>query len=266
VVLPHVDISTGYVDFDGSVDVQGNVSSGMRVRATGDVLVGGSVGAARITAGGKVLVRGGVIGGGETDASAEERAVILCQGSFQAAFLESAQVESSADILIDDHCMSSILVAGGRVVVGGSGSKSGQIRGGTVSAGALVQAVTFGSPMGVRTIVRVGMHAQLRARLSEVEKDIEANEKRQADLQKAAGGHHDEKAEHELATVVEQLGRLRADAAQIKALADGAKVVVGRHIYSGTEIHIGNRSWTSHDDHPNGVFRLLEGEIVLSAS
>ena len=266
VVLPHVDISTGNVDFDGSVHVQGNVSPGMRIRATGEVLIGGSVGAARITAGGKVVVKGGVIGGGEADASAEDRAVICCHGLFQASFLEYAEIESSSDILIDDHCMYSTLAAGARVVVGGPGSKTGHIRGGTVSAATAVKAVTFGSSLGVKTTVRVGFDAQHRARLLVVEKDIEANEKREADLQKAVAEHHCEKDEQELAKVVEQLGRLHEEATQIKALAEGARVVVDRNICSGTEIHIGSRCWTSHDDHANGVFRLREGEIVFGAS
>jgi hypothetical protein len=78
-----------------------------------------------------------------------------------------------------------------------------------VSAATLVKAVTFGSPVGMKTVVRVG-------------------------------------------------GDAAADA--------GAKVVVDRRIHSGTEIHIGNRCWTSHDDHANGVFRLVEGEIVFGAS
>jgi hypothetical protein len=268
VVLPDVDISTGNVDFDGSVNVQGNVGSGMRIRATGDVFIGGSVGAARITAGGKVVVTGGVIGGGEDDASAEDRAVIRCQGSFQASFLEYAEVESSSEILIDDHCMYSTLAAGPRVVVGGTGSKTGHIRGGTVSAATLVKAVTFGSPVGVKTIVRVGFDAQHRARLLVVEQDIEANEKREADLRNAVASLHSEKDEQALAKVVEQLGRLREEATRIKAYVTlaGARVVVDRHLYSGTDIHIGSRCWTSHDDHAHGVFRLREDEIVCDAS
>jgi uncharacterized protein (DUF342 family) len=268
VALPHVDISTGNVDFDGSVNVEGNVGSGMHIRATGDVFIGGSVGAARITAGGKVVVKGGVIGGGEDDASAEDRAVIRCQGSFQASFLEYAEIESSSEILVDDHSMYSTLAAGAQVIVGRPGSKTGHIRGGTVSAATLVKAVTFGSPVGVKTIVRVGFGEHHRARLIVIEKDIEANEKREADLRKAVAGRHSEKDEQALAKVVEQLGGLREEATQIKAYSTlaGGRVVVDRKIYSGTEIHIGSRGWTSHDDHANGVFRLHEGEIVFSAS
>lgn len=269
VVLPCVDISAGNVDFDGSVNVQGDVSSGMRIRATGDVFIGGSVAAAAITAGGKIVVRGGIVGGGASEASGEDRAMIRCQGSFQARFLEYAHIESSSEILVDDYCMHSTLAAGSRIIVGGSGSKTGHIRGGTVSAATLVKAVTFGSPAGVKTTVRVGFDAQHRARLSVVEKDIEAKAKREAELQRAVAADHHENDEHALATVVEQLGRLREEASQLKAyatLAAGAHVVVDREIHSGTEIHIGSRRWTSHDARPNGVLRLQEGAIVFGAS
>jgi uncharacterized protein (DUF342 family) len=138
-----------------------------------------------------------------------------------------------------------------------------------VSAAALVKAVTFGSRMGVKTTVRVGFDAEHRARLIAVEKDIEANGKREADLQKAVADHHHEKDAQALAKVIEELGRLREDATQIKeylTLAPGARVVVERNIYSGVEIHIGSKYWTAHDDHANGVFRLIEGELVFGAS
>jgi uncharacterized protein (DUF342 family) len=116
-----------------------------------------------------------------------------------------------------------------------------------VSAATLVKAATFGSPLGVRTTVRVGFAAQHRARLIAVDKDIDANEKREADLQTAVADHHGDEDAH---------------AAQVPA----ARVVVDRNVHAGTEIHIDNRCWTSHDDHAHGVFRLREGEIVFGAS
>jgi uncharacterized protein (DUF342 family) len=233
----------------------------MNIHASGDVFIGGSVGAAQITAGGIVVVKGGVIGGGEADTSGEGRAIIRCQGSFQGSFLEYAQIESSSDILVNDHCMYSTLTSGTRVIVGSQGSKTGHIRGGTISAATLVKAVTFGSPMGVKTIVRVGIDAQRKARMIEVEKEIRANEKKEADLKQVMAGRRLDKDKQELAKVTEDLGRLREEVAQFKAIAAAAKVVVERKIHSGTEIHIGSRVWTSHDDHANGAFRLRDGEI-----
>lgn len=268
VVLLGVDSSSGNVDFNGSVIVEGDVSSGMRIQATGDVFIGGGVGAARITAGGKVVIKGGVIGRGEADGSAEDRAVIRCQGLFQARFLQYAQIESSSEVLIEDHCLNSTLAAGPRVVVGGSGSKTGHVRGGTVSAGTLVKAATFGSPQGVKTTVRVGFDAQHRARLATIEKDIEANEKKLADLQNA-GDHSAENDEWALAAVVEELGRLREEATRIKGYTThvaAARVVVDRNVYGGTDVHIGGRHWTCRDDRASGVFRLRDDEITFGAS
>jgi uncharacterized protein (DUF342 family) len=269
VFLPRVDISTGHVDFEGSVDIQGDVSSGMRIRAAGDVVIRGSVGAARITAGGKVLVKGGIVGRGEADGSAKDRAVVQCRGLLQAGFLEYAEIESSSEVLVADHCMHSTVAAGPRVVVGLPGSKTGHVRGGTMSAGTLVRAVTFGSSVGVKTVVRVGLGAHHLARLTVLEKEIDANTTSEADLQKAVANQPDEKNELVLAKVAEQLDRLRQEYAVIKgysAQGVGARVVADRKFYSGTDIHVGPARLTLHDDHGGGVFRLNEEDVVFSAS
>lgn len=268
VAFPHVDTSTGHIDYDGSVMVHGDVRSGMRIRASRDVVIGGSVGAAQITAGGKIVVKGGVIGGGDADGSGQGHAVITCKGPFQAGFLEYATVESAAEILVGDHAMHSTLNAGSRVVIGGPGARTGQVRGGTVSASGIVKAVTFGSPMGVKTVVRVGVEAPHRARLKVVEQEITAAEKKEADLQKAVAGRHLPKEEQALAAVSEQLITLREEATRLKTcltLAARARVIVEHKIHSGTEIHIGALTWPSRDDHASGVFRVQDGEIVFGA-
>ena len=67
--LKNVDFSTGNVKFEGSVRVLEDVAVGMKIKATGDVIVGGMVDAAEIEAGGDVTVARGVIGHGELGAS-----------------------------------------------------------------------------------------------------------------------------------------------------------------------------------------------------
>lgn len=164
--------------------------------------------------------------------------------------------------------MHSTVAAGRRLVVGGPGSKTGHIRGGTVSAGMLVKAVTFGSPQGVKTMVRVGFDARFRARLSVIEKEIEASQKKELELQTTVAGRHDPKAQEALATVSEQLDRLREEAAQIRDYAkdaERARVVADRSMYSGTEVLIQSRRWTTNDDRGSGVVRLQEGQIGFGA-
>jgi uncharacterized protein (DUF342 family) len=60
--LPLVDLSTGNMNFDGTINIKGDVKNGMKIHATGDVFVGGTLEAAEIIAGGNVVIKGGVIG------------------------------------------------------------------------------------------------------------------------------------------------------------------------------------------------------------
>ena len=90
--LPRVDMSTGNIDFDGSVTVLGDVLARMKIHATGDVLVRGTVSAADIEAGGQVVVQGGLMGAHHADddedhASSREGG-IRCAGPFHARFVE----------------------------------------------------------------------------------------------------------------------------------------------------------------------------------
>jgi uncharacterized protein (DUF342 family) len=246
--LPCVDMSTGNIDFDGSVTVLGDVTARMKIRATGDVLVRGTVSAADIEAGGQVVLQGGLLGArhahdDKDDVSPHEGA-IRCTGSFHARFVEYARVESGGDILVDDHALYSTLIAARHVVVGGGGTK-GQILGGTVRAIGQVTAQKYGGPSGVSTLVDVGLDVDHRARLARLEAEIEML---------AAGPEN--------AAAVE---RIRTEAARLKAqleLADHACVSVGRTVYPGTQIRIGGKSWSARDEHPGGVFRLAEGKVV----
>ncbi|RPJ74256.1 MAG: DUF342 domain-containing protein, partial [Acidobacteria bacterium] len=228
--------------------VLGDVLARMKIHATGDVLVRGTVSAADIEAGGQVVLQGGLLGAlhadDDEDGVSPQRGGIRCAGPFRARFVEYARVESGGDILIDDHAMYSTLIAARHVVVGAGGTK-GQILGGTVTAIGQVTAQRYGGPSGVSTIVHVGLDLDLRVRLGRLEAEIEMLA---ADPENAA-----------------KVERIRADAARLKAqleLADHACVSVGRTVYPGTQIRIGGKSWSAGDEHPGGVFRLVEGKVV----
>ncbi|MEZ4331470.1 MAG: FapA family protein [Myxococcota bacterium] len=58
-----VDLDSGNLETAGSLQVQRDVASGMSVRAGADLAIKGTVDAARIEAGGSIVIGGGVIGG-----------------------------------------------------------------------------------------------------------------------------------------------------------------------------------------------------------
>lgn len=57
-----MDLSTGNIDFEGSVQVNGNVSSNFVIRAGGNVIISGVVEGAYIEAGGNIIIARGMNG------------------------------------------------------------------------------------------------------------------------------------------------------------------------------------------------------------
>jgi len=244
-----VDMSTGNVDFEGSVLVLGDVLARMKIHATGDVIVKGTVAGADILAGRQVMLLGGFKGAlddeDDGDHGSSHKYTIRCGGSFHARFVEYAHVESGADILIEDHAMFSTLVAANNVVVGGSSAK-GQIVGGSITALGRVTATKYGATSGAKTLVQVGLDPRHRLHCDHLESEI-------VRLEAADPGGAD------LLRLRDEVEILRARL----AIADHACVSVGRTIYPGTQIRIGAKRWSSVDEHTSGVFRVVEGEVML---
>ncbi len=57
----NVNVATGNITFDGTVHVDGEVLPGMKVHATGDIIVTGVIDGAELEAGGDIRVGGGII-------------------------------------------------------------------------------------------------------------------------------------------------------------------------------------------------------------
>lgn len=94
-VKEDVDYSVGNLDFVGTVLVKGNVLSGFKVRAEGDISVDGLVEAAQLIAGNEIVIRGGVQGGG--------RAVVEAGGSIYASFIIDAKLRAGERIETRDR-------------------------------------------------------------------------------------------------------------------------------------------------------------------
>lgn len=158
-----VDFSTGNVYFMGSVIVRGNVKSGFKVAASGNVEVFQGVEDARIEADGKVLVKRGISGQG--------KAFIKAGEDVFAKFIQHAEVRTKESVHTE-ACLHSNVYAGKKVVVGG---KRGLLVGGIISAGQEVNAKTVGSPFATHTEIELGIDPQLREDFLRVSDQITAD-------------------------------------------------------------------------------------------
>ncbi len=166
VIKGAVGVGTGDIEFDGSVQINGDVKQGFVVKATGDIEIKGSINGAEVT-GRSVIVSGGVTGANRGKVKAEQ--------DVRAAFAENAVIEAGRDIYIADVALHSTLRAGKKIVVEG---KHGQITGGLTVSGEEVTAKVIGNAAYVITRVSVGVDPNLQKEYHEVCKNYKEGKKR----------------------------------------------------------------------------------------
>lgn len=276
--LPRVDLSTGNMNFEGTINIKGDVNEGMKIHASGDIFVGGTVEAAEIEAGGNIVIKGGVKGHGEHSADANGvpifSARIISQGSISAHFAENVYMEAGVDIVIEEFSMNNHLTALNRVMVGKSGGKKGRIIGGITCASSLVKAAVIGSNSGAITKIRTGFNPHLQAQLDALNLKVDANEKELEDIKKIITFilAHPEKNKNDLLNkALHTRGKLETDCTQLHAerthllsemtLPENVQVIVEDSVHCGVEIQIGNAIWKNNEERGKGVFQIVEGEI-----
>ncbi|HHX29574.1 MAG TPA: DUF342 domain-containing protein [Firmicutes bacterium] len=175
-VLDHITIvgdigpKTGNISFPGDISVKGSIAGGFSVSTSSNLLVSGNLWGSA-TARGKIVVAGGITAPGEF---IESGAGITCK------FCENSMIRSGGPITVEGALIHSVVETEDRVDVTGVG---GRIVGGLVRAVTGLRANVVGSPMGIPTVVELGVTPRLRREVSRLERELE---KITADLQRIA--------------------------------------------------------------------------------
>lgn len=275
--LENVDMNSGNIDFDGTVNVKGDVVAGLSVRTTGDICVTGMVEGATLEAGGNIKIVKGVIGRGELRTAdgtpGANIARLKARGNIQARFIENALVEAEGDVLVDELLAHCDVSSQGAVVVGRPKAKKGHILGGSITAVKGVKAQVLGSTAGVRTRIEVGMSRAMRTAIDALRESLikKCSERdKLVTLVSRAAQIPKEMLERARATLtkiqseIESLNSER-DALQQKLQQDNsARVMVGVTTHEGITIHLGESTLTIAKEYGPGSFCLNEKEIVYT--
>lgn len=281
-VLPRVDLSTGNIKFDGAIQIKGDVTDGMKVFCTGDVVIGGAVLAGIVEATGNITIKGGVIGhseynGKESGSSSFFSAKVTAQGHIHARYAENAYLRSEANVELSEYAMHSEITALGHVVIGKPGSKKGRFIGGHARATVSIRVAEAGSDAGPPTMLQVGFNPALTKEVFLIDQRKAKHETEIANLQKIIDfvTAHPERNKDDLsgrATVTQEmhqsevleLDAQRANLMEVMHLTDGAHVAVDVTVHAGTEVRVGSKVWRANDNRGKTVFRLTpEGEMNL---
>jgi len=172
--LKEVNMATGNIHFDGTVHISGEVIQGMKVQASGDIVVDGMVDGGHLHAGGNIMVAGGVIAHAELHAGV----------SVSARFAESSQISAGTVIAISDMAIDCTLHSLHHILIGVHSPHHGRLVGGVTSAAMLLQVPVLGSAKACVTKVIVGEHPELDAKYAELEHRIEEEKAKEENLAK----------------------------------------------------------------------------------
>lgn len=159
-----VNFDTGNINFSGNLVVRGNVESGFKVEAEGEVTIYGNVDSADIRAGGNLLIQGGISG--------MDKSEIYCGGDFSAKYIEHATVTCDGTVTVKEAIMHCQVSADQKVIVEGG---KGLIVGGLVRSGEEISAKTIGSRLGTVTELDVGVRPKTKQELLELETQLKQN-------------------------------------------------------------------------------------------
>lgn len=172
--VAEVNLASGNIYFDGSVQIDGDVLHSMKVQATGDVSVGGTVEGAQIECGGNLLVGGGIIA----------QAQVRCQSTVTARFAQASQVQAGHTLVLHDMALDAVLQAGADILIGEKNPQRGKLVGGSATAMLRLKVPTLGSNKAGVTRVCVGASPELEARYQLLQERIETEKTNEDNLQK----------------------------------------------------------------------------------
>lgn len=265
-----VNVSTGNITYDGSVEIAGNVDENFEVKAGGNVVVNGLVEGATIISGGNIIIAKGMNGMG--------KGYLRAKGDVIVKFLENARIVTGGFLETEAilHCTVS---AGSEVKVGG---RRGIILGGRVQAANDIHAKTVGAAMSTATTLEVGVAPLLVAQFEQITSVIE-NRKKTLNAAEVIYGNFMEKQKlgvvysesqmrymRSVASLIEEkkaeLERLNARMQSIQDMMEcneDAKIIVDEQIYPNTTLVIGGASKVLQDSYRYCKFVEEEGEVRM---
>ncbi|HEX7714031.1 MAG TPA: FapA family protein [Bacillota bacterium] len=159
-----VNFDTGNIVFSGNLTIRGNVESGFKVEAEGDITIYGNVDSADIKCGGNLFIQGGISGMDKTE--------IYCVGDFSAKYIEHASVVCEGNLTVREAIMYCQINTDNKVTVEGG---KGLLVGGLVRSGEEISAKTIGSRLGTVTELEVGIKPRTKLEFQELEEQIKNN-------------------------------------------------------------------------------------------
>ncbi len=258
--LRDVDASTGNIEFNGAVIIEGVVSSGFSVIAKGNIEVYGICEGAHLESQADIFLYAGVMG--------HEKAEIIAEGSVTAKFIDSSTISAGVSVQANSVMHSNVECVKNLIVSG----KNGLLVGGTICVGERIEATIIGSPMATMTILEVGstpsrltsfraLEESLQETLDAIKKNdqiisvLKSTEQLTPEKKNLLLKSYHMKIHH-----IEKKTKIEQQIAEILPTlrSNNGVIIASKTLYSGCQIQIGGSKLQTTDDYQQ--VKLIKNE------
>ena len=169
-VKEDVDVSTGDIEYNGSVYVKGSVRTGFSVKCTGDIIVDGVVEGANLYADGQIILKRGIQG--------MNKGQVEAKGNLVAKFIESANVRVGGKVQTDTILHSKVHADGDIVLEG----KNAYITGGKISSQSNIISRSIGSNMETSTELYLGPDYDIMTEMKDLSAKIDLDTEKMEEM------------------------------------------------------------------------------------
>jgi len=182
--VDQVNVNSGNITFDGSLEVKGEVAAGMMIDVTGDVVVHGGVDRAAIQAGHNITVGGGIFGVEDAEHSEEEIVAnrIKAGSDIEAKFVHLSTLTAENNIVVKEYISHSYVKSGNQLLLGQEGGK-GILFGGQCEALHRVVVNQLGNEAYISTQVTSGKLSELTKVYHKLERELTTRSQEVAQLE-----------------------------------------------------------------------------------
>lgn len=269
-----VGLDTGNIMFLGSVVIRGSVTDNMKVKAAGNIEVGGNVGKAELEAEGDIVIRQGIQG-------RDGARIETTGGNMTAKFIQNAHVIVEKDLMVSEGIMHSKVEVGGKVILAG---KRAQIVGGEVMVGEEVRAKQLGAQASTPTHIIVGTNPKILQQIKQLEKIKSGAEEKLVKIEQNINTLNHQKVTQKenfppekeemlvkMLSAQEKLNQRLKEADNeilqlreyMSMLAQNGKVHVEKTMYPGVTIEINNARFECKDEYTHVTLVEENGNIKI---
>lgn len=264
-----VDMNSGHINFDGDVNIRGDVHSGMLIKASGNIEIKGHVGNCFINAGKDITIQQGMQG--------KFSGKLKAGGNIYCKFFENTSAAAKGDIVVRS-VLHSKLEAEGKVIVEG---KDSVVLGGSVHAIQGIEISDAGNEMEVATVLSAGVlrktlvrSQELNGLIKKVEEQLELLAKAVKSLENIPPGTLSKEGEEKCMKIIQakviksmEHKQLRDEKAMSDALIRSgrdAQIIVQKTIQPGCRVEIAGMAIQVKEPLRHVKFVLRDGNIEAS--